>query len=168
MKREEAIEIIRKNMPSDKSLPVYEALHSLIPELAESEDERIIRLLRELGSLDAAKELYEEFNLSYTDVLAWLEKQKEPHYNKRNELFDECVAKCDSSTMKEVSDNVDKMLDQKEQKLAEDKELLKNILFQKKGITYDDYKCKNDPYVGLSFYELIKCLEEYDKERSNR
>ena len=55
-----------------------------------------------------------------------------------------------------------------EQKPAEDKELLKNILFQKKGITYDDYKCKNDPYVGLSFYELIKCLEEYDKERSNR
>lgn len=41
MDREEAIEIIRRNMPSDKSLPVYEALHSLIPELAESEDEKV-------------------------------------------------------------------------------------------------------------------------------
>lgn len=62
------------------------------------------------------------------------------------------------------------VLEEKEGKTmtTEDKELLKNILFQKKGITYDDYKCKNDPYVGLSFYELIKCLEEYDKERSNR
>lgn len=55
-----------------------------------------------------------------------------------------------------------------EQKPAEDKELLKNILFQKKGITYDDYKYKNDPYVGLYFDELIKCLEEYDKARSNK
>ena len=54
------------------------------------------------------------------------------------------------------------------QKPAEDKKLLKNILFQKKGITYDDYKYKNDPYVGLYFDELIKCLEEYDKERSNK
>ena len=53
-------------------------------------------------------------------------------------------------------------------KSSEDKELLKNILFQKKGITYDDYKYKNNPYVGLYFDELIKCLEEYDKERSNR
>ena len=48
------------------------------------------------------------------------EKQKEPHYTKRNELFDECVAKCDSSTMKEVSDNVDKMLNQKDSKVCEE------------------------------------------------
>ena len=41
MTREDAIEIIRKNMPSDKSLPVYEALRTLVPELAESEDERM-------------------------------------------------------------------------------------------------------------------------------
>lgn len=53
------------------------AIDMIFPELAESNDERIIHLLRELGSLDAAKELYEEFDLSYTDVLCWLEKQKE-------------------------------------------------------------------------------------------
>lgn len=52
--------------------------------------------------------------------------------------------------------------------IQEDKKLLKNIVFQKKGITYDDYKCKNNPYVGLYFDELIECLEEYDKARSNR
>lgn len=40
--------------------------------------------------------------------------------------------------------------------IQENKELLKNILFQKKGITYDDYKRKNDPYVGLYFDELIQ------------
>jgi len=78
MTREEAIEVIKQT----KGAMVYtekekEALETLIPEFAESEDEKIIRLLRELGSLDVAKELYEEFNLSYTDVLYWFEKQKE-------------------------------------------------------------------------------------------
>ncbi len=75
MTREEAIKEIKSwAIPSERG---REVLETLIPELAESEDERIIRLLRELGSLDAAKELYEEFNLSYTDVLYWLEKQKD-------------------------------------------------------------------------------------------
>lgn len=46
MDREEAIEIIRKNMPSDKSLPVYEAIQVLVPELAESEDEKMYVLAR--------------------------------------------------------------------------------------------------------------------------
>lgn len=35
---------------------------------------------------------------------------EKPNNHKRNKLFDECVAKCDPATMKEVSDNVDKML----------------------------------------------------------
>lgn len=41
------------------------------------------------------------------------EKQKEPNYTKRNELFDKCVENCDPEVMKEVSDNVDKMLEPK-------------------------------------------------------
>lgn len=73
MKREEAIEILRKNMPSDKSLPVYEAIQTLIPELKESEDERIIKKLQEYVK-------NRNWNLngpSQAEVLAWLEKQKE-------------------------------------------------------------------------------------------
>ncbi len=46
------------------------------------------------------------------------EKQKEPHYTKRNALFDKCVAECDPAVMKEVSDEIDEMLG-KEQKPAE-------------------------------------------------
>lgn len=73
MTREEAIRRIKAwNLDSDD----MEVLATIIPEFKESEDEKIIRLLRELGSLDTAEELYEEFNLSYTDVLYWLEKQK--------------------------------------------------------------------------------------------
>ena len=46
------------------------------------------------------------------------EKQKEPHYTKRNALFDKCVENCDPEVMKEVSDKVDEML-AKEQKPVE-------------------------------------------------
>ena len=41
------------------------------------------------------------------------ENQKEPHYTKRNELFDKCVENCDPATMKEVSDYVEKQKEQK-------------------------------------------------------
>ena len=37
--------------------------------------------------------------------------EKEPHYTKRNELFEKCVANVDTETMKEVSDDVDRMLE---------------------------------------------------------
>lgn len=43
------------------------------------------------------------------------QKQKEPHYTKRNALFDKCVENCDPKVMKEVSDEIDEMLE-KEQK----------------------------------------------------
>ena len=78
MTREDAIEIIRKNMPSDKSLPVYVALQTLVPELAESEDERIRR-----GMIDEIKAILRGEDLGFPpqDVLesrlAYLEKQKE-------------------------------------------------------------------------------------------
>ena len=51
-----------------------------------------------------------------------IEKQKEPHYTKRNALFDKCVENCDPEVMKEVSDKVDEML-AKEQKPVEEQDL---------------------------------------------
>ena len=88
MDREEAIEIIRKNMPSDKSLPVYEAIQVLVPELAESEDEKMYArvtgrytrfekyYLRALGETEANKVLKqcEEEELWIKNLL---EKRKE-------------------------------------------------------------------------------------------
>lgn len=135
MDREEAIEIIRKNMPSDKSLPVYEALQTLVPELAESEDERARKWLLDYA-IEMIAGLESDISLSNYDGIkghdpeaeaelaqwqkarAYLEKQKEPHYTKRNALFDKCVENCDPEVMKKVSDEVDEMLE-KEQKLAE-------------------------------------------------
>ena len=58
------------------------------------------------------------------NILRWADEhpkeQKEPHFTKRNALFDECVEKCDTAIMKKVSDKVDEMLG-KEQKPADDK-----------------------------------------------
>ena len=65
---------------------------------------------------------------AFGKVAGILKKQKEPHYTKRNALFDKCVENCDPATMKRVSDEVDEMLE-KEQKPAEwseeDEEMLK-------------------------------------------
>ena len=43
----------------------------------------------------------------YDFAMSQQDKYKEPHYTKRNELFDKCVNNCDPATMKEVSDKVD-------------------------------------------------------------
>lgn len=173
-------------MPSDESLPVYEAIQTLIPELAESEDEMIrkelVTFFKEmrdtwheihwhylqvdgiLAWLEKQKEQEwsqdDERNYNFlmslckqweslngytrrrgkanTDLKSWLKelrfkKQKEPHYTKRNALFDKCVENCDPEVMKSVSDEVDEMLE-KEQKFTEWDEFDKGCL--KRAIWY--------------------------------
>lgn len=80
----------------------------------ESEDERMMRVIG-LALTDVPEEMFASLGTTLKDCLSYLEKQKEPHYTKRNALFDECVTKCDSAIMKKVSDEVDEMLE-KEQK----------------------------------------------------
>lgn len=94
--------------------------NKVIIELKESEDEKIRKNLIEL-LLDTPAQDIISHHLELSEVLAYLEKHKEPHYTKRNELFDKCAENCDPEVMKEVSDKVDEMLG-KEQKPAEWKE----------------------------------------------
>ena len=64
-------------MPSDKSLPVYEALRTLVPELAESEDERMLQTIIR-GFENCKRNGMEIFNnTKIDDILVYLEKQKE-------------------------------------------------------------------------------------------
>lgn len=75
MNREEAIEVVRKNWPDNNYSMLREALQTLIPELAESEDERIRKALIHLiseqdGILTAIN------GINVKDILAYLEKQK--------------------------------------------------------------------------------------------
>lgn len=85
MDRKEAIEIIRKNMPSDKSLPVYEALQTLVPELVESEDEKIRQFLLRLVKRCPESSIDFMGEIKKGDVIAWLEKQKEQKWGEDDE-----------------------------------------------------------------------------------
>ena len=105
--------ILLSHLSTESCKAVSEYIDTIIPELAESEDERIrkelIRVFRESGWTNLSE------NLTIEEAIAYLEKQKEPHYTKRNALFDKCVKECDPAIMKTVSGEIDDML-RKEQK----------------------------------------------------
>ena len=78
MTREEAIKVVRNIYQTDAE---KEALETLIPELKESEDERIIKTLQEYVKT-------RNWNLggpTQDEVLAWLEKQK---YDRMKPIYD--------------------------------------------------------------------------------
>lgn len=119
------------------------------PELTESEDERVRKELIEAIEVarvfDIDKEVADRW-------IAYLEKQKEPHYTKRNELFDKCVENCDPEIMKEVSDVIDKEL-QKEQKPVEWSDADEGMI-----------NCNNkqeQPNVDLEKEETVSYLKAY-------
>ena len=92
-----------------------ESLKEVYPELRESEDERIRKeMVEKISNLACGCFISQEQKQKF---IAYLEKQKEPHYTKRNALFDKCVAECDPEIMQRVSDEIDEMLE-KEQKPA--------------------------------------------------
>jgi hypothetical protein len=81
MTREEAIEVVRKNLPhlGIGATEMTDALRTLIPEFAKIEDERIRKEL---------KEAFEAYDIESTwngipirSIFAWLEKQKEPKHD---------------------------------------------------------------------------------------
>lgn len=76
MERKEAIEIVRSNFPNGR-IQLSEALKTLIPELKESEDERISREITEF-LVDFNNGEYENPNENTIDSwLSWLEKQQD-------------------------------------------------------------------------------------------
>lgn len=76
MEKETALKILRKH--HDQALfSVRTALETLIPELAESEDERIRKALVEMVHNNTSDELWVAYNVHKEDAIAWLEKQGE-------------------------------------------------------------------------------------------
>jgi hypothetical protein len=76
MERNEAIEIVRKNWPDGSYSQLREALETLIPELKESEDERMIKsIIKSITDLSPA--CFEIYGVKKEDIIAWLEKQSE-------------------------------------------------------------------------------------------
>lgn len=78
MDRKEAIETIRRCMPrvGDSQCDFETALRELIPELAESEDERMPRMIG-LALTDVPEERFTSLGTTLKDCLAYLEKLKE-------------------------------------------------------------------------------------------
>ena len=74
MERKEAIEVVKKNWPDSGFTMLCEALETLVPELKESEGEKI---LRHLKAVVKEYDMWTERGLSMNDVLTWLEKQDE-------------------------------------------------------------------------------------------
>ena len=62
-----------------------EKLDDYFPELKESEDERIIRTLKEIVNWGCAKNISVENNVELKDCLAWLEKQGEKSWSEEDE-----------------------------------------------------------------------------------
>ena len=78
MTREEAIKVVRNIYQTDAE---KEALETLIPELKESEDERIIKTLQEY----VKNRNWSLNGPTQDEVLAWLEKQK---YDRMKPIYD--------------------------------------------------------------------------------
>jgi hypothetical protein len=94
MTREEAIKVVRNIYQTDAE---KEALETLIPELRESEDERIRKWLYDyIERVGRSWDIKPYTPFPYTQILAWIEKQKEQkHYWKPTEtdvaLFNKAV-----------------------------------------------------------------------------
>lgn len=103
----------------------------IFPELAESEDERIKKIITDsvfyqygagveykdvldyLDKLEKQKEQKPNFDTHWENGSMVCE-QKEPHYTKRNALFDKCVENCDPKTVEEVNKRVDDIMNMPE------------------------------------------------------
>ena len=81
MEKETALKILRERL--DKALfSERTALVTLIPELAESEAERIRKALVKMVHDTTGDELWVDYNVDKEDAIAWLEKQRETYTKK--------------------------------------------------------------------------------------
>jgi hypothetical protein len=99
MERKEAIEVVRKNYPhvSESGSQFETALRTLVPELQESEDERIRKdLIHWVETNISYERMPVGMNYSNECVLAWLEKQgeKSSPYKAAIESIAAMVEKC--------------------------------------------------------------------------
>ena len=75
MDREEALGILRRNIPDEGSnSPLRTALETLVPELTESPDQKIIKTLKVCLALDTSKFLFERKDVPIEDAVALVER----------------------------------------------------------------------------------------------
>ena len=109
MERKEAIEVIKKNWPDSSFTMLREALETLIPELKESEDERIRKQLLKIVHDFTGDSLWVYYNIHKEDALDWLERRSQT-FTKKD---------IDDAYLKGVCDTKHELEKQGEQKPAE-------------------------------------------------
>jgi len=77
MEKKEAMKILKDFYDKSALFSVRTALDTIIPELKESEDEKIKELIHNLLTIDtpSSREMFSIYGKSKEDVIAWLEKQ---------------------------------------------------------------------------------------------
>ena len=96
-KYNEVLERLKSLIKNDTDHIIYEDdILERVPELRESEDERMIQYFKDLAPFDKADELYEKYGFSHKGAIAWLEKQGEqPRYSIGDVLCDKSCTTLD-------------------------------------------------------------------------
>lgn len=115
--------------------------------------------------------------IAYNGLLAFLDTPPEqPEVKKSNALFDECVKNCDPAVMKEVSDNIDKMLRRQHVSTIMTNEMLmgeikpeqpvsEDLEEEKFNDAYSDYMEGKDDFIwnGEQLYNIARHFYELGK-----
>lgn len=88
MTKEEAIDNVRSFI-GQLTAECQESIHTLIPELAESEDEKVRKAL-----IDGVRQIRCKNGVTQEQMLAWLEKQKPAEWSEEDEKNLERVTDC--------------------------------------------------------------------------
>jgi hypothetical protein len=166
MTREKAIKIVKEFINGTcLHLVDQEALETLIPELAESEDERIRKCLCDIVNwLGFDSSFFLCNGVAKTDVLAYLEKQKECVSNNFDDVWDEEDCEEIIAEGQKLSPRFKELLKEvchawydrgaKLEKRQEQKPVKMEVYEVGKGTTVcgQDYKCKKDYQAGNCRY----------------
>ena len=124
----------------------------------ETEDERVRKAL-----IDGVRQIRCKNGITQEQMIAYLEKQKGPHYTKRNALFDKCVENCDPKTVEEVNKRVDDIMNMPE--LSAFEQALTNLI----GDWEDDEERWPSKFVKKhSKHILDMARAELEKEQKPR
>ena len=156
MERKEAIEVIKKNWPDSSFTMLRKALETLIPELKDSEDERIRKLLIEAVIQVLQDQYCYNRGVSKEKVVAWLEKQVE---HKPTNWLQELEDKLANATPKQLAE-------WKEKYFKEDifwSEEVERIINRRLNLINGDYFDLNEETNGLT-NEIIDTIELLQEE----
>ena len=160
MEREEAINIVRKNIPhlGLGATEMTEALESLIPELRESEDEMMSNIILE-GFKNYSRSFSEWNDVPVERVIAYLEKQEQKHSCPSNDKLEDAAKEFREKNVPPIESISDELVDIIKGEFEGFRTLLK-----KKGIDYEPQRGYWEGFARL----FDSSAREYVKEQKEQ